>query len=180
MMERESTPHYEIRAPRVDDYEPIRRMHGRIWRATYPNEAAGVPQEWVNEETARWLLPESLERSKALFETIVAHPETHFYRIIEQDGAPMGFIHATYENAHYNLSGLYVDPAFQGSGVANELMELVYNWVGDNDVDLEVVTYNTRAIRFYEKHGFVMSDTDNELFKGRLPNRTMVRKAKEQ
>lgn len=179
-MERELTPRYEIRTLRVDDYEPVRRMHGRVWRATYPNEEAGVPREWVDEETAQWLLPESLERSKAMFETMVAQPETHFYRVVEQNGATMGFVYATHEDGHYNLSALYVDPGLQGSGVADELMQLVDEWVGDNDIDLEVVTYNARAIRFYEKHGFVMSDTDNELFKGKLPNRTMVRKAKEQ
>ena len=175
-MKQEVSQLQEIRLPRVDDYEAIRRMHSRVWRATYPNETEGISNEWVIAETERWLTPESLAQTKASFQEIVTHPEKHFYRVVEQHGKPMGFLHATCESGRYHLDGLYIDPALHGSGVAHRLMAQLNNWVGNHDISLEVVTYNLRAIRFYEKHGFTMENEDNKLFLGELPNRTMIRK----
>lgn len=72
------------------------------------------------------------------------------------------------------LDWLMVAPDFHGAGVAALLMTAGLDWLGrDKPVWLNVIAYNERAIRFYEKFGFVI---DPEARAGRLvPNLIMRR-----
>ena len=49
-------------------------------------------------------------------------------------------------------------------------------WFGSDEVLLEVVAYNTRAIRFYQKAGFAIIDGSEHLFMDTMPVVTMIRK----
>lgn len=47
-------------------------------------------------------------------------------------------------------------PGYQRQGIGKRLMELGLKWLGnDRDIYVNVVSYNDKAIRFYEKFGFV-------------------------
>ncbi|WP_309645339.1 GNAT family N-acetyltransferase [Phenylobacterium sp.] len=53
------------------------------------------------------------------------------------------------------LDWLMVDPAQHGSGVSGLLMQAGMAWLGaDQPIWLNVISYNARAIAFYEKFGF--------------------------
>ena len=55
------------------------------------------------------------------------------------------------------IEEMYVEPDFQGKGVAQELMAAILNWAKQNNIDtirLESDNGLARAHRFYEKHGF--------------------------
>lgn len=166
---------FEIREPVLDEAEAIRRMHARSWLDTYPNEDEGISYAWVKEETDSWLTPEGLKRSREHFSNVFGNPD-HFYRVAVDGDKIIGLVHVLNQNDHKHLGAIYVDKAYHGTGVAQELMALADQWIGDEDVDLDVVTYNKRAMRFYEKHGFKAVEGENELFKGKIPNITMVRK----
>ncbi|MBN8237232.1 GNAT family N-acetyltransferase [Halobacillus kuroshimensis] len=46
----------------------------------------------------------------------------------------------------------------QGTGVADELFDYVDSWARDHGIlrlELTVMVRNTRAVRFYEKHGYI-------------------------
>jgi ribosomal protein S18 acetylase RimI-like enzyme len=50
-------------------------------------------------------------------------------------------------------------------------------WIGDgSDVVLEVVSYNQRAIRFYEKFGFEKVGESEHMYRDKMPVMTMIRK----
>ena len=50
------------------------------------------------------------------------------------------------------IAELYVDPFFEGQGIGSALIEFA---IGQKDCDrLWVLEKNTKAIRFYQKHGF--------------------------
>lgn len=53
----------------------------------------------------------------------------------------------------WNLRHLYLMPGVQGGGLADELMDAVLP--GGHEAYLWVIRHNHRAIRFYEKRGFV-------------------------
>ena len=167
---------YSIRPAVIDDVEAIRRMQAQSWLDTYGNDEVGATREWLAEETASWFTDEALAHSREHLGACFANPD-HFYRVGLLSDEIVGLLHlATNEDGTKHLWGLYTAQKTHGTGLAQELMALANEWIGDNEVDLEVVTYNTRAIRFYEKNGFEIIPGENELFKGKLPNISMIRK----
>jgi ribosomal protein S18 acetylase RimI-like enzyme len=72
------------------------------------------------------------------------------------------------------IDWLIVAPSYHGAGVAQALMDVALGWLGDaTDVQLGVIHYNTRAIAFYHKYGFV--DTGRVSGKHQIPRRLLVR-----
>lgn len=55
------------------------------------------------------------------------------------------------------VEALYLEPDWQGQGLAEDLLEQVYEWSanrGQPVVQLYVTVSNARAIRFYQREGF--------------------------
>lgn len=174
-MEKERAPSYEIREATLDDVEAVRRMHAQSWLDTYPNEEAGISYEWVKQETDSWLTPEGLEGSREYFRKVLDNPD-HFYRIAVDGDRVIGLVHTDIKDGHKHLGALYIDKDYHGTGLAQTMIKLADDWIDGEEVSLEVVTYNKRAIRFYEKQGYKVVDGENELFAGKIPNVTMIRK----
>ncbi len=68
--------------------------------------------------------------------------------VAEEAGKVVGFMALI----QHVLGGLFVDPDHQGRGVGTALVEFAKARKGLLEVD--VFTQNTRARKFYEKHGF--------------------------
>jgi ribosomal protein S18 acetylase RimI-like enzyme len=88
-----------------------------------------------------------------------------------------GFVVATQHAARgLELDWLMVDPAFHGSGIADDLMEAGLKWLGkDNPIWLGVIRYNGRAIGFYRRFGFQIDP--NALTHHAIPHWVMRRPA---
>jgi ribosomal protein S18 acetylase RimI-like enzyme len=176
-MEIEPRPQYEIRTTTVDDIKVLRAMHGQSWRDTYRNDEIGVTEQWLEEETRNWLTPEMMQKTYDRLSPVFPDP-TQLHRIAFKNGAPVGFIHlSTREDGGKLLEGFYVAKDAQGTGLAQQLMEQAAEFIGEHEVELEVVSYNDRAKAFYRKYGFKETDKENELFKEKMPVTTMIRPA---
>lgn len=176
-MQHELESQVEIREATVDDTEAVRRMHAASWLATYPSEAHGISYDWVKEYTDSWLTPEQLERSRGYVEAAI-NDSKGLYRVAESDGRIVGFIHAaTNGDGTKELEAIYVHPDFFGRGLGHKLMLLVDEWAKGVSMSLEVAVYNERAIRFYEKHGFVRVEGTEYLYKDSIPVEKMIRSA---
>lgn len=175
-MEREQQHGYEIRKATIDDVEAIRVMQAQSWRDTYRNDELGVTEEWLAEETAKWLTPEWMEKSYDKLSEVFSD-STQFYRVVYDGDGVVGFVHtSTKQDATKHLAGLYTAQETHGSGLAQRLMTLVDKWADGGEIDLEVASYNERAKAFYRKCGFVDAGETNELFRGKMPVLRMVRK----
>ena len=175
-MERERIPQFTIREGRSDDVVASRTMLAESWLATYPNEAAGVPYEWVKNLTDSWLTADKLDQSRQILTDVINDPSI-FYRLAESDGKVIGFVHAaTNDDGTKELEAIYTSPETFGSGLGQQLMDVANEWIGDKDTALKVATYNERAIRFYEKNGFQAVEGPEELYKEMIPIITMKRK----
>lgn len=83
------------------------------------------------------------------------HPETIL--VAEADGQLAGW--SACEDRNQVISDLWVAPAFQGRGVGAMLlraMETEIAALGMEKAELETLATNTKAIHFYERHGFVV------------------------
>ena len=142
-----------VRTASKRDIPAVSKLLGVVWHHTY-DEIYGV--ERVKEITRDWHNSRALERKLGL-------PSSEF--LVADDGngiAGMAFARQTSET-RVKLSQLYVLPRMQGKGAGKLLLgEIEDSFFETREFVLEVEEKNTSAIRFYEKHGFVLSGrTDN-------------------
>lgn len=89
---------------------------------------------------------------------------------------PVG-VAALYRNPEKSEEGemiqVWVSPEYRGGEVAGGLMGALFQWAADNRIQTilaEVTPDNSRALRFYEKQGFVRIHREGE------PNRLLTRR----
>jgi putative acetyltransferase len=118
----------------------------RTWQATYPEIDFAARVAWWRK---RWR-----DELLAKAEIVVA----------ESDGALIGFV--TIEPATGYLDQLVVAPEAWGRGLAEALLAEAKR-LSPIAVNLVVNTDNHRAVRFYRKHGFVITGADVNAISGR-------------
>jgi RimJ/RimL family protein N-acetyltransferase len=62
------------------------------------------------------------------------------------------------------LLQVWVCPSSRGGGIATELIDTVVKWAGSNGfeaIKAEVTSGNLRALKFYERYGFLRTHLDN-------------------
>lgn len=147
---------FTIDAPVPADAEAIARVHVRGWEVAYGHALDG--EEWFGEPALR----RRLEQWTA---TLSAGPDTEGApRVLvarDEDGVPVGFaaswpVRNPQPVREQELSTLYVEPGWHGTGLARELVEEL---LGGRPASLWVAEDNPRARRFYEKLGFAPDGT---------------------
>lgn len=100
--------------------------------------------------------------------------------VIEKEGKIVGSIMYEIKSPeHIYLSGLVVDPRFQGQGIARQAMEIILADLTDkNRIDLVTHPENTKAINLYKSLGFVIEGQKENYF-GDGESRVVMSKAKQ-
>ncbi len=94
-----------------------------------------------------FLTEEYLEKERHDIENIfLKSASTYLYLV---DDRPAGFI-SLIGNI---VGGLFVDPAYWNKGIGTKLLNYAVELMGD--LELEVFKENERAVKFYEKYGFI-------------------------
>lgn len=76
--------------------------------------------------------------------------------VAKNENQIVGFCVAGKEKGGNRIYAIYVLPDFQGAGRGKELLQKSLNWLGgEKDVYVNVASYNTKAIKFYKRFGFV-------------------------
>jgi len=128
----------ELRPYRAGDEDAAIELWRLTWQQAYPGIDFAARVAWWRERWRNELVPNA---------TIV---------VAEQAGALIGFV--TIDNKGY-LDQLVVDPDHWGSTLANTLVDEAKRLSPDG-VTLLVNKDNARAIRFYERNGFVHAGED--------------------
>ncbi|MCL2037929.1 GNAT family N-acetyltransferase [Candidatus Saccharibacteria bacterium] len=176
-------PDATIRSAIPDDAEPIRRMQAQSWRETYPSPENGISREWVEKRTAEWFEPfdEKMAESRKMLESAIDDPK-QFYRVAESNGQIIGIIHGVVrEDNSGHLWAIYTDKSQHGSGLGQRLVAELDEFFDENNVqrvDLEVASYNDRAINFYQKFGFEIVPGSEHFFAEIMPVVNMERRDK--
>jgi len=118
------------------------------WRRTY---GPLMGEAKAADESAKKHQPEMIARDLGR-----VHSESF---VAEDGGTIVGYAFAKVEKGVLWLDRLHVAPSHQGTGLATNLMNaVIINYVGEPSVSLEVIKGNDRAVRFYEKAGFVVTE----------------------
>ena len=104
------------------------------------------------------MTPESARQRIQTMDVLVARSD---------DGAVVGTIGAAALGSEGHIRGMAVVPTAQGTGVADQLMQSMEADLlaaGCSFVTLDTTAPLVRAIRFYERHGYVRSGTVSDFF----------------
>ena len=159
-----TTPDYPItiRPAVPEDAEGITRVNVETWLATYPNDELGITAELLRlhlEGAAGEKAAERVARFRRGIAASSAPSASNGCFVALAGGEVVGytFPHVIAGGRH-RVGALYVLPAFHGQRIGHLLLERNLAWHGDGqDVYLHVAAYNEHAIRFYERHGFVLT-----------------------
>ncbi len=175
---------YHIEPAGMDDIVGIGEAHLQSWLETYPNDEYGVTEDWIREEFAFLTKegvgekgePNGIEFRKRIIEEL---DERSLYEVVKDEkGKVQGFLHAHRTPTRASLNAIYLTRELKGKGVAQKLVEHLLDFAGELPIELEVIAYNERAIKFYEKYGFVRGEIEEGWFHGKMPVLKMKRSAK--
>jgi putative acetyltransferase len=128
------------------DEEVVIELWRRSWQHAYPDIEFSARLSWWRERWRSELVPNA---------TIT---------VAERVGVLVGFV--TIEPRTGYLDQIVVAPEAWGAGVAEALLEEAKR-ICPASIELQVNTDNARAIRFYEKHGFVVTGESRNPLSGR-------------
>ena len=118
------------------DEEAAIELWRRAWQLAYPEIDFAARVDWWRQRWREELVP------------------TAEIAVAEADGEIVGFV--TVDPGTLDLDQIVVAPEAWGMGVASLLIAEAKQ-ISPGGLDLHVNKDNSRAIRFYEKHGFVIS-----------------------
>jgi putative acetyltransferase len=136
---------FTLRPYRADDEDAAIELWQRTWQQAYPSIDFAARVAWWRERWRGELMPNA---------AIV---------VAEQTGALVGFV--TIDGNGY-LDQLVVGPEHWGSKLATSLVDEAKR-LSPSGVTLLVNKDNARAIRFYERNGFMHADEDVNPTSGR-------------
>jgi diamine N-acetyltransferase len=144
---------FSIRTASVADADALAELGVRTFQETFAKD--NTPEDmalYLAEHFGGRLQRAELEDKSVLF------------LLLETEGRPAGYVKLRRGPANgrgrrpLEICRFYVDRPFHGKGAALELMQAIEALAvreAHDDVWLAVWEQNARAIRFYEKHGFV-------------------------
>jgi len=176
----EKQPSFKIEPPQQGDEAAIASMHVQSWKETYITPESGLTDEMVDE----FLTPmmRNYDRRRKTIAEALANPELVLYRVVKNDkGEIVGFMHASKQDDLNKLEGIYLLNEVKGAGVGDELVSEFLAWADKTKPSqLQVFSFNHRAINFYNKYGFMKVDDSLKFYKDKLPYFDMIRPAEEE
>jgi GNAT superfamily N-acetyltransferase len=140
----------------IEDAETICHIRDNAWLKAYPNEQLGITKEDVLLMAQGPIGVYAPRRIHFYKEFIASKNPKHTVFVAKNNEGVVGFVSPEIEESGRRRVGqLFVDPSAQGTGIGSMLLQKALEWHGlDNEVYLEVVSYNANAISFYETFGF--------------------------
>jgi putative acetyltransferase len=139
------TDAFHLRPYRAEDEDAAIALWQRTWQSAYPSIDFAARLQWWRERWRKDLVPKAA------------------VMVAEQDGVLVGFV--TIDTSGY-LDQLVVAPDHWGTELADRLVNEAKRRL-PGGVTLLVNTDNVRAIRFYERNGFVRAGEDVNPTSGR-------------
>ncbi len=131
-----ASPSFTLRPYSPADEDAAIELWRRTWQTAYPQIDFNERLGWWRQRWRSELVP------------------TATITVAEADGQMLGFV--TIDPGTCDLDQLVVAPETWGMGVATALL-VEAKRSSPRGIDLHVNKDNARAIRFYEKHGFVIT-----------------------
>lgn len=117
------------------------------WKYEYPYDVYNYPL-WEVVKNHKWAMAEPEKRSIEFRSVYSENELLGYFRLVDLKG--------------YYMLGLGLKPEYCGKGYGSKLMKLILRYLSSKKerycIHLEVREFNKRAIKCYEKAGFVQKD----------------------
>jgi ribosomal protein S18 acetylase RimI-like enzyme len=151
-MQYESDLSIEIATPA--DAAAMAHIQKEGWLTTYPNVEYGITTSDILTKDF-----DSSARIQQRLKWLHEEGETTFSWVARLNSRVVGYCSVEKKEAANKIAALYVLPGFQGRGIGSRLLWQALGWLGGHkNITLGVVSYNQRAINFYQKFGFEMGE----------------------
>ena len=156
-----------------NDADEVRQVQQRTRLATYPNPELGITKEDI-EAHFHASSGETIKRRQAQQQTINSDPLVHLW-IAKEAERIIGFCLAKKEETQNRIQAIYVLPEYQGRGIGKQLLQTALEWLGSQqEIVLNVASYNHQAITFYRSFGFVPSGRPAHFGVTKLPSGVVI------
>jgi len=144
----------EITEAEPEDAKGIQEVFYRTWMDIYPNEEAGITRDDIEFRFKDSFTIEGIRKREEQLRGFLSSPTEKFFIARDKDDI-IGVCRVEKRPDENELKAMYVLPEHQGKGVGLKLWSEAEKFFDpEKDTVVHVVTYNTEAIRFYEKLGF--------------------------
>ncbi len=145
----------------LDDVPDIFDVSRQTWSSTYQSKEYNITEQDQVKIDGPQMQKIILKRQ----DEIKQNPWS--YRIAKCEDKIVGYAWARKHRDLNELFAIYILSEFQGKGIWKRLIEKIFEYLWkDKPIILQVIWYNTQAISFYQKNGFV--------FQKKLPDRELV------
>jgi ribosomal protein S18 acetylase RimI-like enzyme len=156
LMPEEEMMTVQIHDATPNDADGVRHVQQSTWLATYPNAELGITKEDI-EARFHASSEEAIKRRQTQHQRINSDPLVHLW-VAKEAERIVGFCLAKKEGPQNRIQAIYVLPEYQGTGIGKRLLQTASDWLGSQqEIVLNVASYNHQAITFYKKFGFVPS-----------------------
>lgn len=142
-----------IQKPKEEDVKNIQQVFYETWMATYPNEEVGITIADIEERFKNRFSEVALQKR---LNDIANKSDNQLFLVAKEDDAVIGVCKLVKTEKYNDLMAIYVLPNYQRNGVGLMFWEKAEEYFGsEKDIIVQVATYNSKAINFYQKLGFV-------------------------
>lgn len=89
-----------------------------------------------------------------MFERLIQRSSKHIWLVAEIYGKVVGHVKILNREDSCLIDMFYVNPKYRGMGVGRLLLDGAMLEMGMNEIVVDVVSYNTKAIMFYKSYNF--------------------------
>lgn len=141
-----------IRNAIPEDVRGIQEVFHETWLNTYPNKELGITVDDIEENFKNAYTEETLNTFADKIKNLPPHVK--FLVAVDQKKV-IGLCRVSIKEEYNQLNAIYILPEYQGNGIGNKLWEECVKYLNkDKKTIVQVATYNSNAIKFYEKLGF--------------------------
>ncbi len=145
---------FTINTPKTDqDIKEIQEVFFQTWMVTYPNKEHGITKEDIKEKFKDRFSSETIQKRK---ESLMNPAKEHQFFVARDEEKIIGVCRVTLHDDKNQLQAIYVLPEYQGKGAGYLLWQKAQEYFNPKKPTVvQVATYNTQAINFYKKLGFI-------------------------
>jgi len=142
-----------IKKPNIKDVKNIQEVLYKTWIATYPNSKVGITTEDIEEIFKDRFSEQNIQKRT---NNILDNSENKLFLVAKNRAFVVGICRAIKKENNNQLQAIYVLPDHQRRGIGKMFWSKVVEFFGnEKNIIVQVASYNTQAIGFYKKLGFI-------------------------